>query len=46
LRDGYVGGAHHFGRRSTNVEPVMERGVQEYPEAAIVRRPSTAPFAA
>jgi catechol 2,3-dioxygenase-like lactoylglutathione lyase family enzyme len=46
LRDGYVGGLDHFGMTVDDVEQVMERARKKFPEAAIVKRPSTRPFAA
>jgi catechol 2,3-dioxygenase-like lactoylglutathione lyase family enzyme len=46
LRDGYVGGLDHFGMTVDDVEPVMERARKKFPEANIVKRPSTRPFAA
>lgn len=46
LRDGYVGGLDHFGMTVDHVEAVMERARKKFPEANIVKRPSTRPFAA
>src|SRR5262245_8731577 len=46
VRDGYVGGLDHFGVTVDDVGPVMERARKNFPEANIVKRPSTRPFAA
>ena len=46
VRDGYVGGLDHFGMTVNEVEEVMERARRKFPEASIVKRPSTRPFAA
>ena len=46
LRDGYVGGLDHFGMTVDDVGPVMERATKKFPNARIVKRPSTRPFAA
>jgi catechol 2,3-dioxygenase-like lactoylglutathione lyase family enzyme len=46
LRDGYVGGLDHFGMTVESVEEVMQRARKSFPEAAVVKRPSTRPFAA
>jgi catechol 2,3-dioxygenase-like lactoylglutathione lyase family enzyme len=46
VRDGYVGGLDHFGMTVDDVELVMERARRKFPEANIVKRPSTRPFAA
>lgn len=45
-RDGYVGGIDHFGMLVDDVEPVLERMKRKHGNAAIVKRPSTRPFAA
>ena len=45
LRDGYVGGLDHFGMKVDNVEAVLERMRKKFPQASIVKRPSTRPFA-
>jgi catechol 2,3-dioxygenase-like lactoylglutathione lyase family enzyme len=45
LRDGYVGGLDHFGMVVQNVETVIERARKKFPQANIVKRPSTRPFA-
>ena len=45
-RDGYVGGIDHFGMLVDDVEPVLERMQRKHRNAAIVKRPSTRPFAA
>src|SRR5438874_4649522 len=45
-RDGYVGGIDHFGMVVDDVEPVLERMKRKHKNAAIVKRPSTRPFAA
>src|SRR3989440_1211726 len=45
-RDGYVGGIDHFGMLVDDVEPVLERMQRRHRNAAIVKRPSTRPFAA
>jgi catechol 2,3-dioxygenase-like lactoylglutathione lyase family enzyme len=45
-RDGYVAGIDHFGIVVDDVETVLERMQRAHPKAAIVRRPSTRPFAA
>ena len=46
VRDGYVGGLDHFGMTVDDVETVMERARQKFPESSVVKRPSTRPFAA
>ena len=46
LRDGYVGGLDHFGMAVDDVEEVMDGRAQKFPNANIVKRPSTRPFAA
>jgi catechol 2,3-dioxygenase-like lactoylglutathione lyase family enzyme len=46
VRDGYVGGLDHFGMTVDDVGEVMERARRKFPEACIVKRPSTRPFAA
>src|SRR5262245_49199358 len=46
LRDGYVGGLDHFGMVVDDVELVLERARAKFPQANIVKRPSTRPFAA
>jgi catechol 2,3-dioxygenase-like lactoylglutathione lyase family enzyme len=46
VRDGYVGGLDHFGMTVDDAEVVMERARKNFPESAIVKRPSTRPFAA
>src|SRR5438309_3354994 len=45
-RDGYVEGIDHFGMVVDDVEPVLERMKRKHKNAAIVKRPSTRPFAA
>src|SRR3954467_7685011 len=45
-RDGYVGSIDHFGMVVDDVEPVLERMKRKHRNAAIVKRPSTRPFAA
>ena len=45
LRDGYVGGLDHFGMVVQDVEKVLERARKKFPQAHIVKRPSTRPFA-
>ncbi len=45
LRDGYVGGLDHFGMVVEDLDKVMERARSKFPNAAIVKRPSTRPFA-
>ena len=46
LRDGYVGGLDHFGMRVDQVDVVLERMKKNFPQAGMVKRPSTRPFAA
>ena len=46
LRDGYVGGLDHFGMVVDDIEVVMQRARAKFPQANIVKRPSTRPFAA
>lgn len=45
-RDGYVGGLDHFGMVVDDVDAVLERMRRKHPQAALVKRPSTRPFAA
>src|SRR5215472_12933434 len=45
LRDGYVGGLDHFGLVVDDIDTVIERARVKFPSAAIVKRPSTRPFA-
>jgi catechol 2,3-dioxygenase-like lactoylglutathione lyase family enzyme len=45
LRDGYVGGLDHFGLVVDDIEVVMQRARAKFPQAGIVKRPSTRPFA-
>src|SRR5436853_2457273 len=45
LRDGYVGGLDHFGLVVDDIELVAERARSKFPQANIVKRPSTRPFA-
>src|SRR5204863_5276296 len=45
-RDGYVEGIDHFGMVVDDVEPVLERMKRKHKNAAIVKRPSTRPYAA
>ena len=45
-RDGYVGGLDHFGMVVDDVDTVLERMRRKHPQANIVKRPSTRPFAA
>ena len=44
--DGYVGGLDHFGIVVDDIEAVMQRARAKFPQANIVKRPSTRPFAA
>jgi catechol 2,3-dioxygenase-like lactoylglutathione lyase family enzyme len=44
-RDGYVGGLDHFGMVVADLDKVMERARAKFPTVAIVKRPSTRPFA-
>lgn len=45
LRDGYVGGLDHFGLVVDDIDTVLERARKKFPQANIVKRPSTRPFA-
>ncbi len=45
-RDGYMGGLDHFGLKVDSIAEVEERMKSAHPKAAIVKRPSTRPFAA
>ncbi len=45
LRDGYVGGLDHFGMMVDSIDTALERMRKKFPEANIVKRPSTRPFA-
>jgi catechol 2,3-dioxygenase-like lactoylglutathione lyase family enzyme len=45
-RDGYIGGLDHFGMAVDDVETVQERMRRKHPQASLVKRPSTRPFAA
>jgi catechol 2,3-dioxygenase-like lactoylglutathione lyase family enzyme len=45
-RDGYVGSIDHFGMLVDDVKPVLERMQRKHKNAAIVKRPSTRPYAA
>jgi predicted enzyme related to lactoylglutathione lyase len=45
LRDGYVGGLDHFGLVVDDIDQVIERARKKFPQANIVKRPSTRPFA-
>jgi catechol 2,3-dioxygenase-like lactoylglutathione lyase family enzyme len=45
LRDGYVGGLDHFGLIVDDIDLVVERARAKFPQAGIVKRPSTRPFA-
>jgi len=45
LRDGYVGGLDHFGLVVDDIDAVLERARSKFPQANIVKRPSTRPFA-
>jgi len=45
LRDGYVGGLDHFGMVVDDINLVLERARSKFPQANIVKRPSTRPFA-
>jgi predicted enzyme related to lactoylglutathione lyase len=45
LRDGYVGGLDHFGLVVDDIDTVIERARVKFPQASIVKRPSTRPFA-
>ncbi|MEA2937967.1 MAG: Glyoxalase/Bleomycin resistance protein/Dioxygenase superfamily [Alphaproteobacteria bacterium] len=44
-RDGYVGGLDHFGVVVDDIDTVLERARAKFPQANIVKRPSTRPFA-
>jgi predicted enzyme related to lactoylglutathione lyase len=44
-RDGYVGGLDHFGMVVDDIDLVLERMRSKFPQANIVKRPSTRPFA-
>jgi predicted enzyme related to lactoylglutathione lyase len=46
IRDGFAGGLDHFGITVEDAGEVLERARRKFPEAAIVKRPSTRPFAA
>ena len=46
MRDGYIGGLDHFGMKVDNVDAVLERMRKKFPQANLVKRPSTRPFAA
>ena len=46
VRDGQMGGLDHFGITVEDASEVLERARRKFPEAAIVKRPSTRPFAA
>ena len=43
LRDGYVGGLDHFGVVVDDIDTVIERARIKFPQANIVKRPSTRP---
>jgi predicted enzyme related to lactoylglutathione lyase len=45
-RDGQVGGLDHFGITVDDANEVLARARKKFPDAAIVKRPSTRPFAA
>ena len=45
LRDGYVGGLDHFGVVVDDIDTVLQRAREKFPQANIVKRPSTRPFA-
>jgi catechol 2,3-dioxygenase-like lactoylglutathione lyase family enzyme len=45
LRDGYVGGLDHFGLVVDDIDTVIGRARVKFPQANIVKRPSTRPFA-
>jgi len=45
LRDGYVGGLDHFGLVVDDIDMVLERARSKFPQANIIKRPSTRPFA-
>jgi catechol 2,3-dioxygenase-like lactoylglutathione lyase family enzyme len=45
LRDGYVGGLDHFGMKVESIDAALERMQKKFPDANIVKRPSTRPFA-
>jgi predicted enzyme related to lactoylglutathione lyase/catechol 2,3-dioxygenase-like lactoylglutathione lyase family enzyme len=45
-RDGYVAAIDHFGMVVDDIDAAMERARKKFPSAAIVKRPSTRPFAA
>ncbi len=44
-RDGYVAGIDHFGMVVDDLDAVMDRARSKFPDASIVKRPSTRPFA-
>jgi catechol 2,3-dioxygenase-like lactoylglutathione lyase family enzyme len=46
VRDGQIGGLDHFGIMVDDANEILERARKKFPEAAIVKRPSTRPFAA
>ena len=46
VRDGQMGGLDHFGITVEDASEVLERARRKFPDAAIVKRPSTRPFAA
>ena len=45
LRDGYVGGLDHFGVVVDDIDTVLTRAREKFPQANVVKRPSTRPFA-
>jgi len=45
LRDGYVGGLDHFGLVVDDIDTVLQRARDKFPQANIIKRPSTRPFA-
>ncbi len=45
LRDGYVGGLDHFGLVVDDIDTVLQRAREKFPQANIIKRPSTRPFA-
>jgi predicted enzyme related to lactoylglutathione lyase len=44
-RDGYIGGLDHFGMVVDSIDLALERMRSKFPDANIVKRPSTRPFA-
>src|SRR6476660_8471935 len=44
-KPGYIPGLHHFGVDIDNVDEAMSRIKKNYPEVAVLKRPSNRPFA-